>query len=63
MKISSLYYSQTCKSTKYAYYYKVSKSTQWLSQQGENLTGIYALNVLLFIPSDYFLTQNLTVLR
>ena len=45
------------------YYYKVSKSTQWLSQQGENLTGIYALNVLLFIPSDYFLTQNLTVLR
>jgi len=22
------------------YYYKVSKSTQWLSQQGENLTGL-----------------------
>ena len=22
------------------YYYTVSKSTQWLSQQGENLTGL-----------------------
>ena len=44
------------------YYYKVSKSTQWLSQQGGNLTGINALNELLFILFGcFFLTQTCQV--
>ena len=56
----SLYYSQTRKSIIPTLLFKVSKSTQWLSQQGGNLTGINALNELLFILSGCFFYAKLS---